>query len=349
MRQTNGRFADRGSVKGGGFERQGGGVLHDLGVETAHDAGDRHRRVVVADHQGVFVHMALYAVEGLEFKRRIKALDADLFDLARIERVHGLTHFEHEVVGEVGEEVDGTHAAVIKTDAHVDRADGALDVLHLQAGIAVAERILDLQINLFQRVIDVQILGVERLERSAGKRGKLARDAVVTPEVGAVGEGLVVHLKNDVVDLIDGFEVGAVGDIVGDLHDAGVVVADADLCFAAAHAVGGVACQLARRNGDLADLGAHLGKGGFHADAHIRRTANHVGQRAVAGVHLEQMQLFGIGMRLHGHDFGDHDAADVAALEEDVILHLGGGKGKLLDQCELIEPREVNKVGDPIH
>ena len=106
------------------------------------------------------------------------------------------------------------------------------------------------------------------------------------PKVGAVRQGLVIHLEHDVVDLVCRFQIRAVGKIVGDVHNAGVVVADAQLLFRAAHAVGGVPRELARCNGNIADLRAHLGKRGLHPDTHVRRAADHVGQSAVARIHL---------------------------------------------------------------
>ena len=80
----------------------------------------------------------------------------------------------------------------------------------------------------------------------------------MTPEVGAVGEGLVVHLKNDVIYRVQLLDIGAVGNVVGDIHDAGVIVAYADLSLA----------------------------------AHVGSAAYNVGQLVLAGIHLEQVQLF---------------------------------------------------------
>ena len=322
--KTDGRLADGRRVKGRGLECQGGGVRDDLGIQTAHDARDRNGGVVVADHEGVFVDSALHAVEGLEHKRLGKALDADLADLAGVEGVHRLTHFEHEVVGEVGEEVDASHAAVEQADAHINRADTAADILDLQAGIALTERILDFHIDLRERVVGVQIGGVERFQLSARESRELARDAVVTPEVGTVGEGLVVDLKNDILDRVEVFQVGAVGGVVGDVHDARVVVADADFRLGAAHAVGHHARERTRRDLDFSDFRAHLGKRGFHTDSDIRRAADHVGQLRLADIHLQKMELLGVGMVLYRFDLGDNNAAEIGAFIKNLVLNLGG-------------------------
>ena len=151
--ESHGGFADGSRVKGSGFEGEGVGILDDLTVQTAHDARDRDRGIVVADHQCFGVDMALHAVEGGEVKILLKALDTDLADLARVERVHRLTHLEHEVIGHVGEEVDRAHTAVEQTDPHINRADTAGAVLELQGRITVAQRILDLHVDLGQVIV----------------------------------------------------------------------------------------------------------------------------------------------------------------------------------------------------
>ena len=163
MRQTDGGFADGNRVKGGGFKRQGGGVFDDFGVETAHNPGDCHRRVAVANHQGVFVDMAFHAVERLELKRFLEALNPQFFHFARVERVHRLPHFEHQVVGKVRKEVNRAHTAVIKADTHIHGAYRRVDVFHLQAGIALAKRVFDFHIHFRQCVVSVEINSVKRL------------------------------------------------------------------------------------------------------------------------------------------------------------------------------------------
>ena len=163
VRQTHGGFADGNRVKGGGFQRQGGGVFDDFRVKTAHNPGDCHRRVAVANHQSVFVNMAFHAVERLERKRFWEALNPQFFHFARVERMHRLPHFEHQVVGKVRKEVDRAHSAVVKADAHIHGAYRCVDVFHLQAGIALAKRVFDFHIHFRQCVVGVEVNGVQRL------------------------------------------------------------------------------------------------------------------------------------------------------------------------------------------
>ena len=50
-----------------------------------------------------------------------------------------LTDFEHNVVGDIGEEVNRAHTAVIETNLHCHGADIHGDVLHFEAGVSVNE------------------------------------------------------------------------------------------------------------------------------------------------------------------------------------------------------------------
>ena len=97
--QTNGGLTDGSCIESCGFQSQGSGIFHDLGIQTAHDTCDGNRSVVVADHQSVFVDVTLYAVQSLEGEGLFKTLDADLFYLTGVKCMHGLTHFQHQVVG----------------------------------------------------------------------------------------------------------------------------------------------------------------------------------------------------------------------------------------------------------
>ena len=72
--------------------------------------------------------------------------------------MHRLTHLEHEVVGHVGEEVDRAHAAVEQADSHIHGTDRTGTILELQAGVTVAQRILNIHIDLRQLVKERQIV-----------------------------------------------------------------------------------------------------------------------------------------------------------------------------------------------
>ena len=161
---ARGGLAHAYSVKVCGFEQQTVRVIFNLGVETAHDARDGDRFFLGADHQRVFVDAALCAVQRFKLERSGEALHLNGIDLCAVERVHRLAELEHEVVCEVGKQVDGTHAAVKETNAHINRADLLRDVAHLEARVAVAELfIADIDIDARQRSIGGEIHAADRL------------------------------------------------------------------------------------------------------------------------------------------------------------------------------------------
>ena len=65
-------------------------------------------------------------------------------------------------------------------------------------------------------------------------------------------------------------------------------------------------------------------------------------------VHLEQVELFGVGMGFHREDFARDHVPQVLALVEDV-LHLGGGEGEAVDEGFQVQAGQVHKIPDPVH
>ena len=74
---------------------------------------------------------------------------------------------------------------------------------------------------------------------------------------------------------------------------------------------------------------AFFDEGDDQAFTHIGRSADHI-INPVSSVHLEQMELFGIGMGFYGEDFSSDNVLQILSHVEN-ILHLGGGKGEPAD------------------
>ena len=108
----------------------------------------------------------------------------------------------------------------------------------------------------------------------------------MSPEIGAVGKRFVVYLEYDIVNCIYALDVGAVWDVVGDVHDAGVVVADSDFCLAAAHSIAHESSERTGSDFDFSDFCANLCERGFHAHSYVRRAAYNVGKLRLARVNL---------------------------------------------------------------
>ena len=96
--------------------------------------------------------------------------------------------------------------------------------------------------------------------------------------------------------------------------------------------------------GDHAPL---LDEGDDHALPHVGGAADHVPD-LVAGVHLQEVELLGVGMGADREDLAGHHVPQVLALVDN-ILHLGGGEGKPVDEGFQVQARKVHKITDPVH
>src|SRR5699024_1437291 len=108
------RDADAGTGECGAFKDHHFGVFSDFAVFTAHDAGNAHGLDRVGDEQRLGRDTALLAVQrGDNFVRPAAAHDDFvLLDAGIVKSVHGLAIFQHDIVGDIDNVVDGTHAGV---------------------------------------------------------------------------------------------------------------------------------------------------------------------------------------------------------------------------------------------
>jgi hypothetical protein len=171
----------------------------------------------------------------------------------------------------------------------------------------------------------------------------------VTPKVGAVGKGLIINLKNNIVDIKEGLDIGADSESRIKDHKTVVVIADAKLLFGAAHTVGGVARKLTGSDGDIADLRAELCKGNLESDGDVGCAANYVNELSFTDINLEKVELSRLGMLLDRLDLGYNDAGEVASLHKYFVFYLCGRERESLDKCELIKTGKVHVIAYPIH
>ena len=106
------RLTDAGGVEVGAFEEDVGGLLGDARLESSEHAGDAHGLFGIADHQVASVELALYAVQGDEWRAFGEAFHDDLLagDFISVKDVHGLTDFHQHVVGDIHDVVDAAEA-----------------------------------------------------------------------------------------------------------------------------------------------------------------------------------------------------------------------------------------------
>ena len=105
-------LSDAGAVKVGGLKDHVHGVVYDLAVLAAHDACQAHSPGLIGNDQVVVGQLAHVAVQGGELLALLGPADDDLsaLHIAVVKGVHGLAVFQHHVVGDVHDVVDGAHA-----------------------------------------------------------------------------------------------------------------------------------------------------------------------------------------------------------------------------------------------
>src|SRR5438552_9182460 len=202
------RAADPPWLKRRALERDGRRVLADLGILAAENSGHAQRMLGVGDHER---SLRKHAVDAIERPQRFPAprLARDEHaapQLALVVRVQGLAELEHDVVGDVDDVVDRTHAGPDEAGLHpfgrwADANAREQRRRETRTGMVV----LDADVELLRRA------GPEPLERRlpetrAEQRGDLARDALDAEAVRAIGlkvereDGLAEDLAEERAD-----------------------------------------------------------------------------------------------------------------------------------------------------
>ena len=222
---------DRGAVEVGGFKEDHGGIAHDLTVGTAHDARHADGPVLITDAEHGGGQVPLIAVQRLDGLTLPGGTDDDVSALhaGEVKGVHGLAVFQHDVVCDVHDVVDGADAGVPQPFPHPCRRGLNLHVFHHPGSVAGAElAILDVNIHQLgdRAAAALHFRGVQLQGTAEGGAG-LAGKADDAEAVGPVGGDLKFHhmivRADDLGHIVAGLHVlvqheDTVGDAVGELR-----------------------------------------------------------------------------------------------------------------------------------
>ena len=139
--QSQGGLADGGPVEIGGLKDHGGGVVHNFGILAAHDAGQADGLVSVGNHQHPRLQGAAHAVQG-DDGLALCALPHHNFTrrhVAVIKGVHRLAVFQHDIVGDVHNVVDGPHTVGPEPLAQPLGRGADFYMVHHPGGVPVAQ------------------------------------------------------------------------------------------------------------------------------------------------------------------------------------------------------------------
>ena len=189
-----GRATHGNAVEVSGLKEHHRRVADDLAVRAAHDARDADGLVLVADAEHIRRQLALVAVERLDGLALARGAHDDVaaFDAAEVKGVHRLAVFEHHIVRDIDDVVDGAHAAVAQSLAHPAWRRSDLDVFHHARGVARAEvAVLNVNVDDLRDAAAAAVrLGLMQLEGALEGRARLARKADDGKAVGAVRRDL---------------------------------------------------------------------------------------------------------------------------------------------------------------
>ena len=171
-----------------GLEEHVGGGGRDLGVLAAHDPGQADHAVGIGDHQELRVDGGVVAVEQLQgfAIARIAHADRSLEQVAVV-GMHRLPELEHQVLGDIDQEADRTHAAATQAFGHPHRGRGGR--VHTLQHTTYETRRVGARMQ-FDRQGRIVRCGnrhrVQRLDLGPGGRGHVEGDAVHAEAIRAV-------------------------------------------------------------------------------------------------------------------------------------------------------------------
>ncbi|GJE72844.1 hypothetical protein CHKEEEPN_4405 [Methylorubrum podarium] len=305
----------------GRLDQHVGGALVAARRLPAHDAADRLDAVGIGDHHRVRVEPVGLAIEGHEALAVLRPThDQGPGDLVRVEHVQRPAAVEGHVVGDVDERVDRAQADRPQALLHPRGRGTVLHAAHEAEGEERAET----------RVVRVE------LQRDGGRAGALAahrrhRLALQGAEAGggeiagdAVDRGAVravrrqVDLDHRIVEPGPEGVGGADGCVGGQIEDAVVVLAEAQLRPGAEHAAALDPADRAHREGDVLarHVGARRREDREHAGPRVRRAAHDLERLPVPGIDLADPQAVGVGVLLGG----DHPRDDVGTKRGGLVL-----------------------------
>ncbi len=277
-------------VEAGALDHHVDGVVLDLGIHAAHDAGQRHGTLAVGDEAHAGVERALLAVEGRELlvllgsANHHAATALALGKAGQVKGVQRLTGEHHHIVGDVDDVVVRTHAQGVEALDHPVGRRADLHVAHDASDIAVAQALVG---NLDRKLVVRRAAGLGldggqlNVEIAVEDGTGLAGHADHGQAVGAVGRDLAVEHGITRAHILG--KRHAAERILGQDHDAGVVAAQAEFARGAVHAHGHDAAELALLDLDVAgQLGADHGRDDVVAGLEVLRAADDLQRSGVA-------------------------------------------------------------------
>ncbi len=287
----------------------------DLAVLAAHDRRERDGLLAVRDEEIVRVEEAQRAVERAELLARAGTPHDDpaARELGSVERVQRATPDVHDVVRDVDDIGDRAHVREIEARAQPLRRRPDGDVAEHAPDVArAALEVVDSDVDRLL-VDELRVVRIGWMEVAPEERCDLARKPHHRQEVDAVhGRRDVEHL---VADREDVEKRSARLLPVGQHHDPGVLVSEADLVLGQDHPARGLAPELAlvERLVEDRQVRARQRDGHRGTGLEVPCAADDLAGVALPHVDLAHAEAVRVGMRAYIEHTADEEAVDVAA------------------------------------
>ena len=346
--QPAGRGAHGGGLEPGGLQNDiRSGVRHAAFLPTHHAADGERLAGLVRDNQVRAVKRVFLAVQSLEsFPFISGAGDDAALHFRRVKGMEGRSQFMQDEVGNIhnvvdGAQTDGYQAFLqpFRAFLHVHAADFYGGVVRVQLRLVQPHEVS----GGFQRHSGV--VNGNGPVLPAGDSGQFIRHAVVGKQVRPVGRHFHFH-QGIRLDNLGNRRAGF--QFLGENPETVLLVGKPQLGGGTEHAAGLHAAQLAHL--DFKVAGQHRSRqGAGHLVSHfvVLRAAYDLVQRAVAHVHLADLQPVRLGMLFRGGHAGHHHVWGIHALLADVF-HLNAGKGQHVRHFIHAQAGQVNILGKPV-
>ena len=323
--------ADAVSLEHGGLQEDRAGIGPHHRTLTAHDAGQDERLLGVGDEQIARRQGVRLAIQGGEGFAGSGRAHRDLLtsQVAQVKSMHRLAQFEHHIVGHIDEQTEGPDATGFEPGAHPIRRDVVRDALHHRTAPGGAAVVADGGAPAGGRVGPAQVGQLGRGQAQGGRH--LAGPAALAPQIGAVGQGVVLDREHGVAAAKEGSQRRARHMVVGQDEDALVAAAKAKLVLGTDHALARLAAQLGGFDREFCAIGrAQRGPDRGHRDGlpdrDIRRAADDWQRRRAAHIDSGAAQLVGVGMLDAGQHLAHHHAIQARPGALNLRLNLGHGR-----------------------
>ena len=111
--QSRGRFPYTDAVKISRFQHNRGCIVHNFGIQSAHDSGNGYRLLLIPNHQHIRLNFALRAIQCSKVHFSIGSVHHNMMNLVRVKRMSRLSQFQHNIVGQIRQQINRAHSAII--------------------------------------------------------------------------------------------------------------------------------------------------------------------------------------------------------------------------------------------